>query len=76
VDGLLRHGGASWRPRVFPSSDFFAVVKITRLEPGPAVEWDVTDSKAPGSSGYVDLDDWAGTSIRFDMEPLHADRTR
>lgn len=66
-------GRASFR---FPSSDFYAIVKITRLDPGRTVEWEVTDSKHPDASGFVDLHDWVGTRIRFDVEPAEPERTR
>ena len=65
-------GRASFR---FPSSDFFAVARITRLDPGRAVEWEVTDSKHPANSGFVDLQDWVGTRIGFEMEPITPERT-
>jgi len=60
----------------FPSSDFFAVVRITRLEPGRVVEWEVTDSKHPATSGFVDLNDWIGTRIRFEVEQAGEGRTK
>jgi uncharacterized protein YndB with AHSA1/START domain len=65
-------GQASFR---FPSSDFYAIVRITRLDPGRAVEWEVLDSKHPAKSGFVDLNDWVGTRIGFDMQPTASERT-
>ena len=65
-------GQASFR---FPSSDFYAVTRITRLDPGRAVEWEVIDSKHPANSGFIDLHDWIGTRISFEMESLAPDRT-
>lgn len=65
-------GQASFR---FPSSDFYAVARITRLDPGRAVEWEVLESKHPADSGFIDLNDWVGTRIGFEMEPLAPERT-
>jgi uncharacterized protein YndB with AHSA1/START domain len=65
-------GRASFR---FPSSDFYAVATIARLDPGRAVEWEVTDSKHPATSGFVDLNDWVGTRIAFEMEAIGPERT-
>ena len=69
-----RVGGRASFP--FPSSDFFAIVRITRLEPGRVVEWEVIDSKHPASSGFVDLNDWIRTRIRFEMEEAGEGRTK
>ncbi|HYL38985.1 MAG TPA: SRPBCC domain-containing protein [Bryobacteraceae bacterium] len=65
-------GQASFR---FPSSGFHAVVKILRLDPPNCVEWEVTDSKHPESSGFVDLNDWIGTRIRFDLAEIPGGRS-
>jgi uncharacterized protein YndB with AHSA1/START domain len=65
-------GRAAFR---FPSSDFYAIVEIARLDPGRAVEWVVIDSQHPAESGFVDLHDWVGTRISFEMEPVAPDRT-
>jgi len=65
-------GQASFR---FPSSDFYAVARITRLDPGRAVAWEVLESKHPADSGFIDLNDWVRTRIDFEMEPLAPDRT-
>jgi len=65
-------GRASFR---FPSSDFYAIARITRLDPGRAVEWEVIDSKHPANSGFVDLNDWVGTRIGFEMEAIAPERT-
>jgi uncharacterized protein YndB with AHSA1/START domain len=66
-------GTASFR---FPSSGFHAVVKILKLDAPNCVEWEVTDSKHPESSGFVDLNDWIGTRIRFDLCELPGGRSR
>jgi uncharacterized protein YndB with AHSA1/START domain len=66
-------GRASFR---FPSSGFHAVVRILRLDAPNCVEWEVTDSKHPESSGFVDLNDWIGTRIRFDLCELPGGRAR
>jgi uncharacterized protein YndB with AHSA1/START domain len=65
-------GRASFR---FPSNGFYTKVEITKLEPGRVVEWLVTDSMHPANTGFVDLSDWNGTRIRFEMEALTAERT-
>jgi uncharacterized protein YndB with AHSA1/START domain len=47
-------------------------MRITELEPGRAVAWLVTDSRLE----FTDVkDEWTGTTIRFDIEPV-GDRTR
>ncbi len=66
-------GQASFR---FPSSGFHAVVRILKLDPPNCVAWEVTDSKHPDSSGFVDLNDWIGTRIRFDLCELPGGRSR
>jgi uncharacterized protein YndB with AHSA1/START domain len=66
-------GQASFR---FPSSGFHAVVKILRLDAPNCVEWEVTDSKHPENSGFVDLNDWIGTRIRFDLAEIPGGRSR
>ena len=60
-------GKASFR---FPSSDFYAVVEILRLEPNRSVEWECIESKRPDNSGFADLHDWVGTGMRFDIVDL------
>jgi uncharacterized protein YndB with AHSA1/START domain len=60
----------------FPKADFFAVARVAALEPDRRVEWQVTDSKHPATSGYVDMKDWIGTSVRFELEPDGPKRTR
>lgn len=66
-------GTASFR---FPKADFYAVVRITGLEPHTLVEWECVDSKHPENSGYADLKDWIGTRIRFKIEAKDAGGSR
>ncbi len=52
----------------FPDADFYARMRVARLEPPRLVEWDCLDSKHPEDSGFVDLHDWIGTTLRFEIE--------
>lgn len=60
----------------FPEAGFHALTTIKRLDKNQCVEWKVTESKHPESSGWVDLHDWEGTTIRFEIEALDANRSR
>lgn len=60
----------------FGDSGFHARVQITALEPPRHVEWRVLDAKHPEETGFSDLHDWNGTSIRFDIAPLDESRSR
>jgi uncharacterized protein YndB with AHSA1/START domain len=60
----------------FPEVGFFADVRVTRLEPERCVEWHCTDSKHPESTGFADLRDWIGTTIRFETTSLGPDKSR
>jgi uncharacterized protein YndB with AHSA1/START domain len=66
-------GQASFR---FPKGDFYAIVKILRLDPDRCVEWECTDSKHPANSGFVDLKDWVGTRLRFEIDASDSGRSR
>jgi uncharacterized protein YndB with AHSA1/START domain len=60
----------------FPRANFHAVVYIDALDPPRHVAWHVVASRHPATSGYVDLHDWEGTRITFDLEPIDATRSR
>jgi uncharacterized protein YndB with AHSA1/START domain len=66
-------GRASFR---FPKGDFYAIVNILRLEPDRCVEWECIDSKHPEKSGFIDLHDWVGTRLRFDIDAIDSARSR
>jgi uncharacterized protein YndB with AHSA1/START domain len=66
-------GKAAFR---FPKAGFYAVVKVARLEPGRCVEWACIDSKHPEKSGFDNLHDWVGTSLRFEFETVDEDHTQ
>jgi uncharacterized protein YndB with AHSA1/START domain len=66
-------GAASFR---FPRTGFFAAVEIAALRPPSFVEWRCIDSQHPAAHGFADLKDWIGTTIRFAIEPLDAERSR
>lgn len=57
-------GQATFR---FPKAGSYAVVRIARLEPDHRVEWVCTDSQHPEKSGFNNLRDWIGTTLRFDI---------
>lgn len=56
----------------FPGAGFFAKMKIVALEPPMLVEWECVDSRHPEESGWSDLTDWVGTSVRFEISPREA----
>ncbi len=60
----------------FPEAGFWAKFRVTALEPPTRVEWECIDSIHPKSSGYVDLKEWNGTSVRFEIEPAGKGRSR
>jgi uncharacterized protein YndB with AHSA1/START domain len=60
-------GRASFR---FPNNGFSAGVRIAILDPPRLVEWDVIEQNHPESTGFIDLNDWVGTHIRFEIEPI------
>lgn len=66
-------GEASFR---FGDSGFYATVEVTRLDRPCLVEWRVMDARHPEATGFRDLDDWNGTSIRFEVEPISGDQSR
>ena len=66
-------GKAAFR---FPKAGFHAVVTITRLEPERCVEWTCIDSKHPEKSGFNNLRDWVGTSLRFEFEAVDESHSR
>lgn len=67
-------GGEAYFP--FDDAGFFARATIETLDPAREVAWKVTDAKHPESSGWMDLHDWIGTTIRFVIEPIDNDRSR
>lgn len=69
-----RVGGRAEFP--FPDVDFYANAIITRLDKDRCVEWEVTESKHPDNSGWIDLHDWVGTKIRFELSPVGEGRSR
>lgn len=66
-------GKAAFR---FPKAGFHAVVTTTRLEPERCVEWACIDSKHPEKSGFNNLRDWVGTSLRFEFEAVDDSHSR
>ena len=64
-----RVGGEAYFP--FDDAGFFARAAIGVLAPDREVAWQVTDSKHPEDSGWTDLHDWVGTTIRFVITPLN-----
>ena len=61
-------GKASFR---FPKSDFYAITRISRLEPERCVEWECLDSKHPDKLQFSDPRDWIGTKLRFEVAALN-----
>ena|SRR5713226_7017236 len=66
-------GQAAFR---FPSAGFHAVVRIAELKPHQLVEWECLESEHPDNSGFVDLHDWVGTRMRFEIEPKGAGQSQ
>lgn len=53
----------------FPGAGFFAKMKVVAMEPPVLVEWECVDSRHPPETGWSDLSDWVGTSLRFEITP-------
>ncbi|REJ65584.1 MAG: SRPBCC domain-containing protein [Planctomycetota bacterium] len=66
-------GKASFR---FGDSGFYANMEVMQLDAPKLVEWKVLDAKHPDETGFSDLYDWNGTTIRFEMTPLENNRSR
>jgi len=60
----------------FGDSGFYARTEVSALEPPRIVEWKVLEAKHPEETGFSDLHDWNGTSIRFAITPLDENRSR
>ncbi|MEH7333013.1 SRPBCC domain-containing protein [Neobacillus drentensis] len=54
----------------FPKAGFYVKAEITALQPNQLVEWKVVDSMHPEASGFCNLRDWEGTTIRFEMDKV------
>lgn len=66
-------GKASFR---FGDSGFYANMEVTRLDRPQLVEWHVMDARHPEAIGFSNLNDWNGTKIRFEIEPLSENQSR
>ncbi|WP_349407503.1 SRPBCC domain-containing protein [Pseudalkalibacillus sp. SCS-8] len=53
----------------FPAAGFYVITRTEELTLNEQVIWKVVESKHPESSGFEDLEDWTGTTIRFQIEP-------
>lgn len=60
----------------FPGSGFFATMKTLRREPPRLLEWECVDSQHNPDTGYADLRDWVGTTIRFEIHDLGGGKSR
>lgn len=60
----------------FPGSGFFAVMKVINSEPPRVLEWECVDSMHHVKTGYHDLRDWIGTTIRFEIRDLGDDTSQ
>ncbi|MCW3480956.1 SRPBCC domain-containing protein [Neisseriaceae bacterium JH1-16] len=54
----------------FPGGGFYAVMKTVEHEPPHLLVWECVDSRHSDSTGYADLGDWVGTTVRFAIQPL------
>jgi quinol monooxygenase YgiN len=59
----------------FPSAGFHAAFKVTTNTPDE-VEWLCIDSVHPRSSGFKDLREWIGTTVRFGIDKIDDRTTR
>ena len=66
-------GQAAFR---FPKAEFYAVVQIARLGPDRCVEWKCLDSKDSEQSGFSDLRDWIGTTLRFEVAAVDSNHSQ
>lgn len=68
-----RVGGKATFP--FPDVGFRAAAIIERLESATCVEWRVIECQHPANTGWADLNDWEGTTIRFEVRSLGKHRS-
>jgi len=54
----------------FPGDGFFVAMKTVDRDPPRLLVWECVDSRHGDASGYADLGDWIGTTVRFAIEPL------
>lgn len=59
----------------FPRSGFSALARIKRLETNRLVVWDMLDCTHPAQSGFIDLHDWRGTEVAFELMPTNTGST-
>lgn len=60
----------------FPAAGFFAKFRIARLEPPRLVEWECIDCLHPEQTGWSDLREWTGTTVRFEIEAVTEEVSR
>lgn len=60
----------------FPQAGFYAAMKVRKLEPERLVEWECVEQVHNKNTGWSDLHDWEGTTLRFEVEPLDDDSSR
>lgn len=53
----------------FPQAGFYAAMRVLTLEPESLVEWKCVEQVHNEDTGWSDLHDWEGTTIRFEIEP-------
>lgn len=68
--GTARIGEVAEFP--FPQAGFYAAMKIRTLEAERLVEWECVEQVHNDDTGWADLSDWEGTTIRFEVEPKGA----
>jgi quinol monooxygenase YgiN len=59
----------------FPATGFHAAFRVMKNTP-TLVEWHCIDSQHAKSSGFRDLREWVGTTVRFEIERLGDRQTR
>src|SRR5713226_798310 len=87
-DAVARHANRWWSTNAvisdreggynefrFPAAQFHAAFRVTKNSP-TLVEWFCVDSMHAKSSGYKDLREWVGTTVRFELESIGAEETR
>ncbi len=60
----------------FPTAGFYVVAKNDQLQQNEVVIWKVIESRHPEESGFDDLEDWVGTTIRFEIEQKNDQESR
>lgn len=57
----------------FPQAGFYAAMQVKNLTTPWVIEWECIKQVHNKDTGWSDLNDWEGTLIRFEVEPIDED---